>query len=114
MEFIAPVIIANMAGLLKYLCRVPKLKIPVLPDLKGSLSEKVLSSLIELTNSIVHNILDKKKMLHGKCGEYLCLISTQKFLMGKRAAEDRVTAMNKKLLNDLQLVKFANFFPPPV
>ena len=40
---IAPVIIIsfNMAGLLKYFRRESKQKLPVLPDLKGSLSEKV-------------------------------------------------------------------------
>ena len=31
-----------MAGLLKYFCCEPKQKLPVLPDLRDSLSEKVL------------------------------------------------------------------------
>ena len=48
-----------MAGLLKYFHREPKQNLPVLPDSKGSLSEKVPSSSIELMNNIVHNILDK-------------------------------------------------------
>ena len=50
-----------MAGLLKYFRR------EVLPDPKGSLSEKVP---IELTNNTsCHNILDKKTTPCGKCGE---------------------------------------------
>ena len=60
-----------MAGLLKYFRHESKQKLPVLPDLKGSLSKKVPSSLIELTNDIVHEIIDKKTMPPcGKCGEY--------------------------------------------
>jgi len=49
-----------MVGLLKYFRRESKQKLPLLPDPKGNLSEKVLSSSIELTNNIVHDILDKK------------------------------------------------------
>ena len=60
-----------MAGLLKYFCHEPKLKLSVLPDLKGSLSEKVPSSSIDLTNNIIYDILDKKTMPHEKHGEYL-------------------------------------------
>ena len=45
-----------MASLLKHFHHKSKQKPPVLPDLKGSLSEKVASSSIELTNSIVHNV----------------------------------------------------------
>ena len=91
---IAPVIIisCNMAGLLKYFRRESKQKLPVLPDLKGSLSEKVPSSSIELTNNIVHDILDKKTMSCGKHGEYLSITPAQKFSIGKRAAENEVTA----------------------
>ena len=48
-----------MAGLLKYFRRESKL--PVLPDPKGSLSEKVPSSSIELTNNTSHDILDNDK-----------------------------------------------------
>ena len=58
-----------MAGLLKYFHHKPKQNLPVLPDPKGSLSEKVPSSSIELTNNIVHNILDKKTT--HTCGECL-------------------------------------------
>ena len=43
---------ANMASLLKHFHHKSKQKPSVLPDLKGSLSEKVAS----LTNSIVHNV----------------------------------------------------------
>ena len=82
-EFIVPVIIANMAGLLKYFYCEPNLKLPVLPDLKGSLSEKVPSSSIDLINYINYNILDKKTTPHGKCGEYFSLTSAQKFLNWK-------------------------------
>ena len=83
-----------MAGLLKYFCREPKQKLPVLPDLKGSLSEKVPSSSIELTNNIIYNILNKKTTpCGGLCGEYLSLTSAQKFSIGKCAAENGVTAM---------------------
>ena len=61
-----------MAGLLKYFRREGKQKLPVLPDPKGSLSEKVPSSSIELTNNVVHNILDKETMPRGgKRGEYI-------------------------------------------
>ena len=81
-----------MAGLLKYFHREPKQKLPVLPDPKGSLSEKVPSSSIELTNNIIHNILDKTMPCGGKRGEYLSLTSAQKFSIGKRAAENGVTA----------------------
>ena len=80
-----------MAGLLKYFCRESKQKVPVLPDPKGSLSEKVPSSSIELTNSIVHDILDEKTTPRGKRGEYLSINPTQKFSIGKRAAESGVT-----------------------
>ena len=48
-----------MAGMLKYFRCESKQKLPVLPDLKGSLSEKVPSSSIELTNDIVHDIIDE-------------------------------------------------------
>ena len=92
-----------------YFCCEPKLKLPVLPDLKGDLSEKVPSSSINLMNNIVYNILDMNTTSHGKCGEYLSLTSTHKFLIGKCAAEDGVTA-TKKLSNGLQLVKFANLY----
>ena len=61
-----------MAGLLKYFCREPKQSLLVLPDPKG---KKVPSSSVELTNNIVHDILDKE-MPRGKCGEYLSSIST--------------------------------------
>ena len=44
-----------MASLLKHFRHKSKQKPPVMPDLKGSLSEKVASS-IELTNSIVYNV----------------------------------------------------------
>ena len=81
-----------MAGLLKYFHHEPKQKLPVLPDPKGSLSEKVPSSSIELTNNIIHNILDKTMPCGGKRGEYLSLTSAQKFSIGKRAAENGVTA----------------------
>jgi len=54
-----------MAGLLKYFCHESKQKLPVLPDPKGNLSEKVPSSSIELTNNIVHDILDEKTTSHG-------------------------------------------------
>ena len=82
-----------MAGLLKYFHREPKQKLPVLPDPKSSISEKVPSSSIELMSNIVHNILDKKTTPRGgKRGEYLSLTSTQKFSIGKHAAENGVTA----------------------
>ena len=45
-----------MAGLLEYFRHEPKQKPPVLPDLKGSLSEKVPTSSVELTNNIIHDI----------------------------------------------------------
>ena len=79
-KFIVPVIIANMASLLN--CE-PNQKLPVLPDLKGSLSEKVPSSSIDLINYINYNILDKKTIPNGKCGEYFSLTSAQKFLNWK-------------------------------
>ena len=82
-----------MAGLLKYFCCESKQKLPVLPAPKGSLSEKVPSSSIELTNNIIHNILDKKTTPRsGKCGKYWSLTSAQKFSIGKHAAENGVTA----------------------
>jgi len=62
-----------MAGLLKYFRRESKQKLPVLPDLKGNLSEIVPSSSIELTNNIVHDILDEKTTPHGKHEEYLSI-----------------------------------------
>ena len=96
-----------MAGLLKYFHREPKQKLPVLPDPKGNLSKKVPSSSIELTNNIVHNILDMKTMPRGgKHGEYLSLTSAQKFSIGKRAAENGVTATVRyyaKAFSDLPL-----------
>ena len=82
-----------MAGLLKYFHRKSKQKLPVLPDPKGSLSEKVPSSSIELTNNIAHGILDEKTTPRGKHGEYLSITPTQKFSIGKHAAENEVTAM---------------------
>ena len=90
-----------MAGLLKYFRRESKQKLPVgkkkfgdclvFPDLKGSLSEKVSSS-IELTNDLVHDIIDEKTTPCGKHGEYLSITPAQKFSKGKRAAENGVTA----------------------
>ena len=64
-----------MVGLLKYFCREPKQSLLVLPDPKGSVIKKVPSSSVELTNNVVHDILDKETP-HGKCGEYLSSIST--------------------------------------
>ena len=49
-----------MASLLKYFRRESKQKLPVLPD-PSSLSEKVPSSSIELTNDIVHDIIDWRR-----------------------------------------------------
>ena len=62
-----------MAGLLKYFRLESKQNLPVLPDPKGSLSEKVPSSSIELTNNVVQDILDEKTTPRGKCGEYLSI-----------------------------------------
>ena len=89
-----------MAGLLKYFHREPKQKLPVLPDPRGSLSsEEVPSSSLELMNNIIHNVCDKKTTPHGgKHGEYLSLTSAQKFSIGKRAAENGVTATIRTIL----------------
>ena len=57
----------NVAGLLKYFCCEPKQKLPVWADLKGSLGEKVPSSSIELTNNVIHDILDKKTIPCEAC-----------------------------------------------
>ena len=82
-----------MIGLLKYFCRESKRKLPVLPDPKGSLSEKVPSSSIEFTNYIVHDIIDEKTLPPcGKFKEYLSLTPAQKFSIGKHVAENGVTA----------------------
>ena len=78
-----------MAGLLQYFRHEPKQKLPVWPYQKG---EKVSSS-FEFRNNIVHDILDKKTTPHGKCGDYLTVTSTQKFLIGNRAVENGVTPM---------------------
>ena len=43
-------------------------------------------------NNIVYDILDKKTTPRGKWGEYLSITPAQKFSIGKRAAENRVTA----------------------
>ena len=77
-----------MAGSLKYFCREPKQNLPVLPNPKGNLSEKVPSSSIELTKYTWQ--ADRKP--HGNCGECLSLTFAQKFLIGKYAVEDGVTA----------------------
>jgi len=82
-----------VAGWLKYFRCESKQKLPVLPDPKGNLSEKVPSSSIELTDNIVYDILDKKTTPCGKHGEYLSITPTQKFSIDKRAAENGVTAM---------------------
>ena len=51
------------------------------------------SSSIALTNDIVDGILAAKTTQpHGKHGEYLSLTPAQKFSIGKRAAENGVTA----------------------
>ena len=97
-----------MAGLLKYFRRQSKQNLSVLPDPKGSLSEKVPSSSIELTNDIVHDIIDEKTTSRGKRGEYLSLTPAQKFSIGKRAAENGVTATIRyyaKAFPDLPLSK---------
>ena len=52
-----------MEGLLKYFHHESKQNLSVLPDPKGSLSEKVPSS-IELAKNIIHNILDKMTKYH--------------------------------------------------
>ena len=66
-----------MAGLLKYFHHEVKQK--VLPDPNGNLNEKVPSSSIALTNNIVHEILEEKMTPCGIRGEYLSLITAQKF-----------------------------------
>ena len=80
-----------MAGLLKYFRRKSQEK-KVLPGPNGSLSLKVLSSSIALTNDVVDEILVEKTTPRGKRGEYLSLTPAQKFSIGKCAAENGVTA----------------------
>ena len=60
-----------------------------MPDPKGSLSKEVSSSLIELKKYT----WQEDQTPHRNCAEYLSLTSAQKFLIGKGAAEDGVTAM---------------------
>ena len=79
-----------MASLLKYFRRESKQKLPVLPDPKGSLSEKIPSSSIELANDIIDEKTTPPPC--GKRGEYLSLTPAQKFSIGKRAAENGVTS----------------------
>ena len=84
-----------MAGLLKYFRREVEQKTvesKVLPDPNGSLSEKIPSSTIALANNMVQEILDEKATPRGKRGEYLHLTPAQKFSIGRRAAENGVTA----------------------
>ena len=82
-----------MAGLFKYFHHESQQK-KAFPDPNESLSQKVPSSLIALTNDIVDGILaEKTTQPHDKRGEYLSLTPAQKFSIGKRAAENRVTAM---------------------
>ena len=85
------IISLNMAGLLKCFCHESKQKLPVLPDPKGSLSKKIPSSSIELTNDIVHDIIDEKTTpSRGKRGEYLSLTPAKTFSIRKCAAENGV------------------------
>ena len=82
-----------MAGLFKYFHHESQQK-KAFPDPNESLSQKVPSSSIALTNDIVDGILaEKTTQPHDKRGEYLSLTPAQKFSIGKRAAENRVTAM---------------------
>ena len=95
-----------MAGLLKYFCCESKQKQPVLPNWKGNLSEKVS----ELMNNIIQAWQEDNAM---PAWEYLSLTSTQKLLIGKRAAEDEVTARVQCYSKSFSswFAKFTNFFP---
>ena len=83
-----------MTGLLKYFRRDVQQKVDrkdeVLPDPNGGLSEKIPSSSIQLTNNIVQEILEMTT--RGKRGEYFSYTPAQRLSIGKRAAENGVTA----------------------
>ena len=81
-----------MAGLFKYFRRESQQK-KAFPDPNWSLSQKVPSSSIALTNDIVDGILtEKTTQPRGKRREYLSLTPAQKFSIGKHAVENGVTA----------------------
>jgi len=77
------------AGILKYFKPVKSSwSSTSLPEPRGSLSEKVPSKAIELANTEVTKL---NEQLHGR-GPYLILTPVQRFKIGKRSAEDGVTA----------------------
>ena len=89
-EYILPVIIISCkhGKLVEIISSWTKQNLAVLPNPKGSLSEKVSSSSIELMKI---NILEKKTEYHIEI--VWSIWSAQKFLIGQGAAKDRVTAM---------------------
>ena len=74
-------------GLLKYFRPVEPNE--DLPNPNGKLSEKIPSSSIAQANSVVRKRLEQQ---HGKRGPYVALAPAQRFLIGKRAAENGNTA----------------------
>lgn len=85
-----------MAGLLKYF--KPKQhhgkgnddeKPKGLPDPNGDLSKVVPSSSIEVTNTVVYQVLEKERRPHGP---YISVTPMQKYAIGQRTAENGATA----------------------
>ena len=82
-----------MAGLLKYFSVKQHKndgdgKSNCLPNSNGELSKVVPSSSIEATNTVVHEVLEKR----SPRGPYISLTPVQKYSFGKRAAENGTTA----------------------
>ena len=74
-------------GLLKYFRPVkPK---EDLPNPKGKISEKIPSSSIVQAKSVMRKRLEQQR---GKRGPYVALTPAQRFSIGKRVAENGVTA----------------------
>ena len=90
-----------MAGLLKYFkrerhCDMQKkeanIRTYILPDQNGPLNKDVSSSSIENTNAHVQQVQRKALSEKSARGPYLSLTPAQRFSIGKRAAENGVTA----------------------
>ena len=85
-----------MAGLLKYFkCRCDKgdkLNTGILPDPEGPLSRDIPSSSIGITDTRMCQVQQEASSERTSRGPYISLTPERKFSVGKRAAENGVTA----------------------
>ena len=102
-----------MAGLLKYFHHTQgkdKLDTGTLPDPDGPLSKDVSSSSTEITNTCVRQVQQEALSKRKPPGPYILVTPAQKLSIGKRAAENSITAMLRYYSKTFQ--KFKTYSSP--